>query len=192
LRKSSLRRRSAPAIPYDPAKAKQLLAEAGYPQGFDAGDLTCDGSYSNVAEAVANYFKAVGINTRLKPMERVAFLGQWRDKKIKGLMQGGAAAFGNAATRIENYMTSRGTYVYGTYPEIDALFAKQAQELDKGKREAMLHEIQKIAHDRVMFAPIWELAFLNGVGAGVEEAGFGLIQHHPYSSPYEDLKLKAK
>ena len=34
-------------------------------------------------------------------------------------MQGGAGAFGNAATRIDNYMTSRGTYVYGTYPEID-------------------------------------------------------------------------
>ena len=54
------------------------------------------------------------------------------------------------------------------------------------------HGIQRIAHERVMFAPIWELAFLNGVGPRVEEAGFGLIQHHPYSSPYEDLKLKAR
>jgi peptide/nickel transport system substrate-binding protein len=183
---------AAPAIPYDPALAKKLLAEAGYPQGFDAGELTCDSSYANVAEAVVNYFNAVGIKTRLKPMERAAWLSQWRDKKIKGLMQGAAAAFGNAATRIENYLTSRGSYVYGTYPEIEALFAKQAQELDQAKREALLHEIQRIAYDRVMFAPIWELAFLNGVGPRVEEAGLGLIQHHPYSSPYEDLKLRSK
>jgi len=119
---------AAPAIPYDPALAKKLLAEAGYPQGFDAGELTCDSSYANVAEAVVNYFNAVGIKTRLKPMERAAWLSQWRDKKIKGLMQGAAAASGNAATRIENYLTSRGSYVYGTYPEIEALFAKQAQE----------------------------------------------------------------
>jgi peptide/nickel transport system substrate-binding protein len=182
----------APPIGYDPAQAKRLLAEAGFPQGFDAGELTCDASYSNLAEAVVNYFNAVGIKTRLKPLERAAWLSQWREKKIRGLMQAGAGAFGNAATRIDNYMTSQGTYVSGSYPEIDALFAKQAQELDRGKREAMLHEIQKIAYDRVMFAPIWELAFLNGVGARVEEAGLGLIQHQPYSSPYEDLKLKAK
>jgi peptide/nickel transport system substrate-binding protein len=41
-----------------------------------------------------------------------------------------------------------------------------------------------------MAAPLWELGFLNGVGLRVEEAGLGLIALHPYSAPYEDLKLK--
>jgi peptide/nickel transport system substrate-binding protein len=183
----------APPIAYDPAQAKRLLAAAGFPNGFDAGDFACDSSYTNVAEAVANYLKAVGIQTRLRPIERAAFIAQWREKKFRGgLMQGGAGGFGNAATRIENNVTSRGLFAYGSYPEIDELFAKQAQELDRAKREQMLHQIQRIAHERVMFAPIWELAFLNGVGARVEQAGFGLIEHHPYSAPYEDLKLKAR
>src|SRR5262247_2652368 len=44
-----------PVRPYDPAKAKQLLAEAGYPRGFDAGDFWCDAGATGYAEAVLNY-----------------------------------------------------------------------------------------------------------------------------------------
>ena len=54
---SSGRRRCRP---YDPARAKQLLAEAGYPNGFDAGDYYCDASYANLGEAVVNYLQRGG------------------------------------------------------------------------------------------------------------------------------------
>ena len=43
-----------------------------------------------------------------------------------------------------------------------------------------------------MFAPIYELAFLTGVGRRVEESGLGLIAGYAFSAPYEDVKLKAK
>jgi hypothetical protein len=46
-------------------------------------------------------------------------------------------------------------------------------------------------HERVMFLPLTEPAFLNGVGARVAESGLGLIGNCLYSAPYEDLKLKA-
>ncbi len=180
----------APAIPYDPDRAKKLLAEAGYPNGFDAGDYTCDAAYANLGEAVVNYLVAVGIRARLRPLERVAWNTQWREKKIKNLLQGSSGGFGNAATRIENYMVSRGSFAYGSFPEMDDLFQQQGRELDPKKREAQLHQIQKIAYERAMFAPIWELAFLNGVGPRVEEAGLGLIEYQPYSAPYEDLRVK--
>ena len=52
---------------YDPAKAMELLAEAGHPNGFDAGEFFCDASYSNVAEALLNNFAEVGIKSRLRP-----------------------------------------------------------------------------------------------------------------------------
>ena len=43
-----------------------------------------------------------------------------------------------------------------------------------------------------MFAPLWQLAFLNGVGPRVKESGFGLIANFPYSAPYEDVSLVEK
>jgi peptide/nickel transport system substrate-binding protein len=180
----------APPIPYDPDRARKLLAEAGYPGGFDAGEYTADASYANIAEPIINYLAAVGIRARLRPLERAAWLSQWREKKVKNLFQGGAGAFGNAATRIENYVVSRGTFVFGSYPEIDDLFAQQAREIDRGRRTAVLHQIQRIMHDKALFAPIWELALLNGVGPRVDEHGLGRIEYQPYSTPYEDLRVK--
>ena len=69
---------------YDPRKAKQLLAEAGYPHGFDAGDFTPLPGFSIVGEAAVNYLKAVGIRTRMRVMERAAFYAAWQEKKLRG------------------------------------------------------------------------------------------------------------
>jgi len=181
-----------PAPVYSAARAKQLLAEAGYPSGFDAGEFFCDGSYANLAEAVGNNLQAVGIRAKLRPLERAAFFAAYGEKKLKNIIQGSSGAFGNAATRLEGFVVSGGTYSYGGYPDIDGLFQEQAAELDRKRREAILHKMQQLVLEKAMYAPIWELAFLNGVGPRVKESGLGLISGHAYSAPYEDVALKAK
>jgi peptide/nickel transport system substrate-binding protein len=59
-------------------------------------------------------------------------------------------------------------------------------------REAILQRIQQLVHERAMFASIYELAFVAGVGRRVEESGLGLIAGYAFSAPYEDMKLKTK
>jgi peptide/nickel transport system substrate-binding protein len=176
-------------LPYDPKKAKQLLAEAGYPNGFDAGELAPIPPFFTTGEAVVNYLNAVGIRVKMRIMERATFYSAWREKKLPSLFITGAGASGNAATRVADFIYSQGIYAYGGYPDIDELFQQQAKERDRAKREAILHRIQQLTMERVMFAPIMDFRALMGVGPRVAEHTINSIPAHPFPS-LEDIRLK--
>ena len=176
--------------PYDPAKAKQLVVEAGYPNGFDAGDLYPWPPYFSVGETIGGYFAAVGIRTRIRTMERAAFYSALASKKLRGLCVCINAVYGNAASRMSETVPSDGSFAYGGYPDIDALYKQQARETDRKKREAMLHQIQRLLHERVRFGPIYDYIWPSGVSAKVAEPALMLIDPYPWSAPVEDVRLK--
>src|SRR4051794_9130464 len=133
-----------PTAAYDPVKAKKLMAEAGFANGFDAGLLYCDSSYANMAEISANNLGEIGIRTKLEPIERAGFFAGYASKKYtKGIIQGASGAFGNAATRLAAFVVKDGAFAYGSYPDIDALYPQQADELDHEKRASMLAKMQQ-------------------------------------------------
>jgi peptide/nickel transport system substrate-binding protein len=175
--------------PLDPKRARQLLAEAGYPNGFDAGELTPFPPYNAMGEAIQGWLQGVGIRTRMRTMERGAFMTAWREKKLHGVVLTISGVSGNAATRLESFVTKNGAFAYGSLPEVDDLFRRQGRELDRKKREAMLHQIQRILHEQVIQAPIYHLGFPIGVGPRVDDILASAIPGF-YMSPYEDLKLK--
>src|SRR5207237_1413680 len=135
--------------PYDLAKAKQLMAEAGYPNGFDAGEIHPWPPYTSMTESVGGYLGAIGIRTRMRPMERAAFYAAYQSKKLHGVCVCINAVYGNAASRLKDTVPSDGAFAYGGYPDIDALYKEQALLTDKKKREAAMHKIQQLLHERV-------------------------------------------
>jgi peptide/nickel transport system substrate-binding protein len=95
-----------------------------------------------------------------------AFDGYWRKTpQVKRIV----------ATRLASSVVKGGAYVYGNYPDIDALFAQQADELDQKKRAALLAKIQQLTYEKAIYAPVWQLGFLNGIGPRGGESTFGLI-----------------
>jgi peptide/nickel transport system substrate-binding protein len=176
--------------PYDPAKAKQLLAEAGHPNGFDAGELHQLPPYFSMGESIVGYLGAVGIKLKMRPMERAAFFSAWASKKLRGVCVCVSALYGNAASRMSEIVPTTGSYAYGGYPDIDELYKQQAVETDRSKREALLHKIQQLIHERVRFGPIWEYSWPSGVGPRVEEPALMLIDPYPWSAPLEEVRLK--
>ena len=177
---------------YDPAKAKRLLAEAGYPNGFDAVDLHPWPPYFSMGEAIGGFLGAVGIKTKLRTMERAAFYSALASKKLRGLCVCINAVYGNAASRISEIVPSDGAFAYGGSPDVDALYKTQARETDRKKREAVLHQIQRLMYERVRYAPIYEYIWPSGVGPRVEDPALMLIDPYPWSAPLEEVRLKRK
>jgi peptide/nickel transport system substrate-binding protein len=176
-------------LPYDLAKAKQLVAEAGHPNGFDAGEFAAIPGFPTVQDAVVNDLNAAGIRVRLRQMERATFYANWKDKKLPPVYMAASGNSGNAASRVESFIYSKGDYANGGYPDIDELFLKQAGERDAKKREEMLFKIQQLTIDRAMFAPIMDLRALMGVGPRITKHTITDVWMSPFPS-YEDMEIK--
>jgi peptide/nickel transport system substrate-binding protein len=174
---------------YDLRKAKQLLAEAGYPNGLEAGEFVGIPGFPTVAESVLNDLTAAGIRVRMRATERAAFYSDWKEKKLRGLFMTAVGNSGNAASRVESFIQSKGAYAYGGYPDIDDLFLQQARERDVKKREALLHRIQQLTIDRVMFAPVMDLRVLMGISPRVTRHTITDIWMSPWPA-YEDMEIK--
>lgn len=139
---------SVGVVPYDPEKAKQLLAEAGYPDGFDLTIMT-SAMYNRaveMAEIIAEELKEIGINAKLEVVECAVFTSAWanftpeefNEKFGWDMFIMGSGGDSDADTLLKRIMHSADTNVnnYGFYnnAEVDELLEKGAVTMDETER----------------------------------------------------------
>jgi len=173
--------------PYDVAKAKALLAEAGYRNGFDGGTFYVDQPYSDAATLVAGYWKAVGINIKVEPMARAAFYEAMHNHGLRGTLWNINVSGATASSQLQNFFTILDGY--GKYEDVAALMSQQLKENDPKKREAMLFQLQDLVHQKAMFVPIFQTSQPIGVGPRVKTHFHGKSIFPQVSAPYEDNEV---
>jgi ABC-type transport system substrate-binding protein len=163
--------KSPPVIPYDPEKAKSLLAAAGYANGFDFRLVTFNGSLttnpaggSQEAEAVQPYLAKVGVNAKIEALD----IGAWRAKKAAGDFdmetdgREGQSADGILYPAYHSSQVGKGVQNNAYYPDpqVDKLLEAGRSELDPAKRKTIYAELQKYLMDLSLWVYINYVPFL--------------------------------
>jgi peptide/nickel transport system substrate-binding protein len=146
------------SITYDPAQAKQLLQDAGYPAKFADPVVrifsvvqASAGWEPDFLQVISGYWEAVGIKTQLVPMDYTTMRSSWigKDPKIMGgvapFMSLGGGSAANSIPAQQNHMTSKGVNVSGNDPQLDKDFFAMTAELDAEQRLALWHTVQQEA-----------------------------------------------
>jgi hypothetical protein len=97
-----------------------------------------------MGESVMGYLAAVGIKSRMRPVERAAFLSAWATKKLRGVCVCAGALYGNAASRMSELVPTDGMYAYGGYPDIDALYDQSLSVVGAARRGTTQGEVSRL------------------------------------------------
>src|SRR5436853_15328 len=181
-------------------KAKELMKQAGYPDGFKVDWLTVVPNFFSRGERVVSQLKAIGIQTRLQTMERGVYLKRMET----GLKEWPGLQIIMNATRMGGSWSNwyDGMFKCGGFQSKDMIcvkalddkFAKYATSFDRAERNKLAEEIQKEILEQYYFVPVFRHAFLNVIGPRIAaskwEDVFPTITSG-YAYPWEEIKLKA-
>ena len=136
--------------PTIPSARSSSWSRRAIPNGFEAGDLTPLPPYTAWVRRWPTISRRSGSSRACGPWSARPSSRPGARRSCTGLVIGATGAAGNAAARLEPFVTKTGTYAYGTAPDLEDLYVRQSRELDRKQREALLHQLQKAVADRVL------------------------------------------
>jgi peptide/nickel transport system substrate-binding protein len=165
-------------LPYDPEASKKLLAEAGYPQGFEVTMNCPNDRYVNdgaICQAVAANLARVGVKIKLEVETKGTYFPKILRRDTSFYMLGWTASTVDAHNVLYPIMSTpgdggRGQFNLGAYsnPKIDELTDKIASETDQKKRNEMIHEAIKIHEDDIGHIPLHQQALNWGAKKNID------------------------
>jgi peptide/nickel transport system substrate-binding protein len=177
-----------PPDPYDPAQARKLLAEAGYPKGFHGGTFyPYEGSYWPYGEQIATYLKAVGITFDTTLLDRPAWFAYRQGGKMKGGTFVETASYPTIGARLQ-YIFGAGSY--GNYPDIQAIWDKYKTTVDPKIRKDLIGQVQNLIYEKRMLLPLTSLNSPTGAGPRIKGNPFKIQPLIWFTAPFEDIELQ--
>jgi peptide/nickel transport system substrate-binding protein len=167
-------------LPYDPAAAKKLLAEAGYPRGFELGMDCPNDRYINdqeICQAVVAMLARIGVKVKAKIRDRAEFFAKILAPgyKTSFFLLGWAPATLDAENMLVNVLATRdgqgrGDYNAGGYsnPKLDELIDRVALEGDEEKRLSLLHDALRLVKEDVATIPLHQQVLVWAARKNVE------------------------
>ncbi|MBU6436064.1 MAG: ABC transporter substrate-binding protein [Betaproteobacteria bacterium] len=160
-------------LPYDPEASKKLLAEAGYPNGFEVKMNCPNDRYVNdaaICQAVASMLAKVGVKINLEAEPKATYFPKILSRNTSFYLLGWTPSTIDSHDPLYSLMATpgaggQGQFNLGSYsnPKLDELTAKIQSETDQTKRNAMIHEAMKIHQDDIGHLPLHQQALAWGV-----------------------------
>ncbi len=182
-------------LPHDPDAARKLLAEAGYPNGFEVGMNCPNDRYvndSNICQAVAANLAKVGVKVNLQAETKGTYFPKILRRDTSFYLLGWSPSTYDAHNVLNAIMRcvdgkGGGQFNLGSYcnPKVDELTQKVQSETDKGKRDAMIREAFQIHADNVGHLPLHQQALAWGVANQVV-----LTQRADNQMPFRYISVK--